>query len=138
MIYLAHEKEYYAGTLTKKRAGSSKKGPHRIEYDDGDKEWTDLMFRRFKRIPKKSDELKVGLRVTVYDAARKKNYPATVVEIKPEIARPHKVKYDKASREKEWLNLYVHPFLDMLVEWDEKKRKEESVDSDRPLKRRRS
>lgn len=136
-VYFPHEKEYFAGTLMKKRKVSSKKGPHRIEYDDGDKEWTDLIFRKFKQIPKKSNDLKVGSRVAVYDEARNRNYPATVIKIKPERARPHKVKYDKESRGKEWLNLFVHPFLDMLVEWDDKKRKEEFLDADRPVKRRR-
>lgn len=49
-----------------------------------------------------------------------KKYHATVMKINPERARQHKIKYDKASRGKVWLNLH-HPFL----EWDEKKRKEE-------------
>lgn len=33
----------------------------------------------------------------------------------PERARPHKIKYDDPDRGKEWLNLNVHPFLDIEV-----------------------
>ncbi|CAJ1960408.1 unnamed protein product [Cylindrotheca closterium] len=137
-VYFPHEKEYYAGSLAKKRKVSAQKGRHRIKYDDGDTEWTDLLFRKFKRIAKKSEQLEVGSRVAVYDEERNKNYHATVVQIKPEKARPHKVKYDKESRGKEWLNLHVHPFLDVVVECrDEKKRKGDSLDGDRPIKSKR-
>ncbi|CAJ1960340.1 unnamed protein product [Cylindrotheca closterium] len=137
-VYFPYEKEYYAGSLTKKRDVSAQKGRHRIKYDDGDIEWTDLLFRKFKRITKKSEGLKVGSRVAVYDEKRKKNYHATVVKIKPGRVRPHKVKYDKESRGKEWLNLHIHPFLDVVVERQNgMKRKEEIVfEGDRPIKRR--
>lgn len=55
-VYFPYEKEYYYGTLTKKRDVSAQmNGPHRIKYDDGDKEWTDLRKRKFKLITKKAD-----------------------------------------------------------------------------------
>mmetsp|Transcript_17504 Transcript_17504/g.43015 ORF Transcript_17504/g.43015 Transcript_17504/m.43015 type:complete len:768 (-) Transcript_17504:777-3080(-) len=138
-VYFPHEKEYYAGTVTKINvAPPHQSGPHRIKYDKGNKEVTDLRKRKFKRIRKKSDQLEVGSRVVVYDRNRKKYYRATVRKIKPERgARPHKVKYDKESRGKEWLNLHVHPFLNMPMEWYGKKRKEEFVDLERPHPKRR-
>ncbi|CAJ1911128.1 unnamed protein product [Cylindrotheca closterium] len=133
-VYFPHEEEYYAGTITEIKVTPKCSSPHRINYDDGDEELTDLRQRKFKLITKKSGLLKVGSRVAICNRIRKKNDHATVVKIEPERAKPHKVKYDKEGRGEEWLNLHVHSFLNMPVEWDEKKRKEELEDLERPCK----
>ncbi|CAB9504040.1 expressed unknown protein [Seminavis robusta] len=86
---------------------------YRVHYDDGDKEWLDLLHRKFKRVPQKALRLKVGSRVSVYDEEEDKFFPGTVTKIQPESNKPHRVKYDDQDRNKEWLNLAVHPFLDI-------------------------
>ena len=46
-VWWQTEERFYDGTL-KKIKNSSPTSPHRIFYDDGDKEWTNLAFRRFR------------------------------------------------------------------------------------------
>jgi hypothetical protein len=76
-----------------------------------------------RKKPALIDKLELGSRIAVYFPYEKeyyagnKNYHATVVKIKPERTRPHQVKYDKENRGKEWLDLHVHPFLDVVMEW---------------------
>jgi hypothetical protein len=112
-VFWPHEKEFFTGTLTKVKPTEDdlglKNNPHHIVYGDGDKEWTNLFHRKFKRIEAKALRLKVGSRIFVSNGGR--NYGATVTQIKPGEARPHKVKYHKEKMGEEWLNLYVHPFL---------------------------
>lgn len=119
-VFWPHEKEYFTGTLTKikKLQGDSdiQGKPHRIRYDDGDKEWTNLLHRKFKPVDAKALRLRCGSRVSVYDGNKKKYYRATVIEIETTQARPHRVKYDKKSRGEDWVNLNAHPFLDIEPE----------------------
>lgn len=114
-VFWPHEKDFFAGTLTKIKPTSDlslKNNPHRIEYDDGDSEWTNLYHRKFKQVKPKALRLRVGSRIFVRNPEKGRNYGATVTRIKLGEARPHKVKYDKERKGEEWLNLYVHPFLE--------------------------
>jgi hypothetical protein len=45
-VWWQAEKEFFSGTLSKIK--TSKLKPHRVKYDDGDKEWTNLAYRRFR------------------------------------------------------------------------------------------
>lgn len=113
-VWWPKDKEYYTGTLTKKKREGDEDGkPHHIRYDDKDEEWTNLLYRKFKRVEAKAERLRVGSRVSVYNEERKRRFRATVTNIKPHKARPHEVKYDKQSKGTEWLNLNAHPFLDI-------------------------
>ena len=116
-IWWPHEKEYYTGTLTRILDDDSDKKisrPHHIFYDDGDEDLVNLLYCKFKRVPKKSDRLDVGSRVSVYFKDKDRNYPGTVTKIRPDRAKPHRVKFDDTNKGKQWFNLNVHPFLDMV------------------------
>lgn len=124
-VWWPQEKEYYTGTLSEiNTAGDEtyrlkKKHLHHIDYDDGDDEWTNLLYRRFKRVEAKAERLRVGSRVSVYDEQEQRHYRATVIKIKPSRGKPHRVQYDSdaeyqdMANQKRCLNLYVHPFLDI-------------------------
>ena len=114
-VYWPKEKEWYTGTLAEilddDKNNNNKNRPHHIKYDDGDEEWIHLLHRRFKVVEKKAKRLHVGSRVSVYDSVEKRHYPGIVIKIKRQQARPHRVRYDDGG--KQWLNLNVHPFLDI-------------------------
>eukprot|EP00979_Chaetoceros_neogracilis_P016893 scaffold10163_cov270-Chaetoceros_neogracile.AAC.1 len=48
LVWWPYEKRYYSGTVDRIKVSSS--DPHHILYDDGDREWTNLCHRDFKRI----------------------------------------------------------------------------------------
>jgi len=48
LVWWPYEKRYYSGTVDRIKVNSSY--PHHILYDDGDREWTNLCHRAFKRI----------------------------------------------------------------------------------------
>lgn len=114
-IWWPQEKEYYTGALVEIDNSDEHSHPHRISYDDGDEEWTNLHHRKWKRVEVKALRLKVGSRVSVLDTKdkSKRHYPGTVTKIKPRRPRQHRVRYDNINRGSEWLNLNVHPFLDI-------------------------
>ena len=88
-VWVPLEKEYYTGTLTQTLDSTSdNQNPHLIEYDDRDKEWTNLVHRNFRRVYQKAARLYVGSPVSIYDTKDGIYYPADVIEIKPEQARP--------------------------------------------------
>lgn len=113
VVWWPKENEYYAGTIVEIRTSgsSNKKKPHHIQYDDGDSDWEDLQYRKFKNVPPKADRLKVGSRVSVWDAQEHKYFVGTVTKLQPERIKPHRVKYD--TRPREWVNLFVHEFMDI-------------------------
>jgi hypothetical protein len=112
-VFWPHEKEFFTGTLTKIKDTDDLHihyKLHRIVYADGDKEWTNLFHRKFKRVKPKALRLKVGSRIFLCKGMQ--NFGAIITKIKPGEARPHKIKYHKETRGEEWLNLYVHPFFE--------------------------
>jgi len=112
-IWWPQEKQYYTGTLTKIDDDSNNK-PHHVRYDDGEEERMNLLHHQFKRGEAKAEHLHVGSRVSVYKEPQDQHYfCATITKIKPYKARPHRVKFDDKSKGKEWLNLNIHPFLDI-------------------------
>ena len=56
-VWWQTEERFYTGTVNKIK-DLSLPNPHRIIYDDGDKEWTNLAFRRF-RFPTGKKDVKV-------------------------------------------------------------------------------
>jgi len=48
LVWWPYEKRYYSGTVDRIKVNSS--DPHHIIYDDGDRQWTNLCHRDFKRI----------------------------------------------------------------------------------------
>jgi hypothetical protein len=117
-IWWPKEKEYYSGTVSQILEGidgdkDATSKPHHISYDDGDEEWLNLLHHKFKRVNVKALRLHVGSYVFVYNESKKRSYRGRVTKIKPERARPHRVKYEDKRKGKEWLNLNVHPYLDV-------------------------
>ena len=47
LVWWPYEEKYYSGTVDRIKVNSS--DPHHILYDDGDKQWTNLCHRDFKR-----------------------------------------------------------------------------------------
>eukprot|EP00978_Attheya_sp_CCMP212_P009562 scaffold22653_cov53-Attheya_sp.AAC.4 len=111
-VWWPQEKEYYTGTLTK-IDDDSKNHPHHVQYDDGEEEKINLLRCKFKRVEAKAERLHVGSRVSVYKEQQDRHFCATITSIKCYKTRPHRVKFDDESQGKEWLNLHVHPFLDI-------------------------
>jgi hypothetical protein len=50
LVWWPYEKKYYSGTVDRIKVNSSDPDPHHILYDDGDRQWTNLCHRDFKRI----------------------------------------------------------------------------------------
>jgi hypothetical protein len=48
LVWWPYEEKFYSGTVDRIKVNSS--DPHHILYDDGDREWTNLCHRDFKRI----------------------------------------------------------------------------------------
>lgn len=112
-VYWPQFKEYYNGTVKKIEFDEKSEFTlYLIYYDDGDKEWANLLHRKFKNVKSKSERLEVGSRVSVWEEEEKTYYPATVTKIKPErCGKPHKIRYDDKNRGKEWRNFHAEPFL---------------------------
>ena len=107
-VWCSCDQEFYAGTLETNllelELGSNANNhkPHRIQYDNGDSEWTNLKYRKFKRVEPKVGRLNLGSRVSVYNEEEKRYLCARVTKIKPGRARPHRVKYNKSGKKKEF------------------------------------
>ena len=118
-IWWPHEKEYFTGTLTRilseNNSSRNKKTnrPHHITYDDGDEELINLLHYKFKTVPIKVDKLDVGSRVSVFFADEDRHYPGKVTKIQIDKAKPHCVEFDDTNKGREWLNLNIHPYLDI-------------------------
>ena len=57
-VWWQSEKEFFEGTLVEKRKDRQSMDPHRVEYADGDEEWVNLAFRRFRLLGDDTEVLK--------------------------------------------------------------------------------
>ena len=121
-IWWPMDNEYFTGTLTNALTKemmdeTNSNVPHLITYDDGDEEWTNLVFRKFKRIQVNAQWLKVGSRISVYNEDQTRYVRATLIKVNYKRgAKPHRIKYDEVvenEKRTEWINLNIVPFLDI-------------------------
>ena len=148
-VWWPREKEYYSGTISEIGVDEHGKTTHHVQYDDGDSDWEDLVYKKFKNVQAKADRVKLGSRVSVLDETDRKYYVGTVTKIRPSRAKPHRIAYDEDGRQREWINLSTRPFIDIdaagaaakpsngpVNAHTLKKRKPEFLNSERPAKRK--
>ena len=90
----------------------ARNAPHRIEYDIGGGEWTNLVDREFSRIVSRAKHLKPGSAITImsYDEDDNEHADRAIVdEIDSTRVKPHLVRYEDCGSI-EWVNLCTLPF----------------------------
>lgn len=120
-VLWGNEDCFFQGTIRKIKESSKSLDdgkPHYIEYDDGENQWTNLYFCKFRTISPKMADVQVGSQISflVKDADSGKSVyeDATVIKIANDLNYPHLLQFDGTRKKTYFVNLNVEDFHFLL------------------------